>query len=92
MKKAYLCYYSAGGYDDYRNVNIFVTESLTKANKWMRKFNRILKKWKEYYSQFETKGYGSFKWIGDEFIEKHYDRWSSLRNINRAYITEIEIR
>lgn len=91
-KTVYICYYTTGYYDDYREINVFVTGSKSRAIKWIRKFNRILDKWKQYYSRFETKDFGSFKWIGNEYVEKHFNRWNSLKMTNGAYITEIEIR
>lgn len=49
-----------------------------------------LKKWKEYYKQFEDDS--SFKWLKDEFVEAHFKRWYSLRNITKCYYDEIDVR
>lgn len=89
--KIYLCYYSTGDYEDYRITNVFATTNESKAKKWVSKFNRTLKKWKYYYSQFEEDKFG-YRWIKDEYVEKYYDRWYSLYKINNAYIEEVELR
>lgn len=91
MKKCYLCYYSVGQYDDYRVNNVFVTNNIKSAKIWIKKFNNIAKEWKLYYSQYEEDKH-SFTWIKDEYVEKYYDRWSSLRSINKANFEEIEFR
>ena len=91
MEKMYLVKYSGGSYDDWFSEDIFITSKKYKATKYVNKFNRILKKWKEYYSQFEDDKY-RFPWIKDEFVDKHFDRWNSLRKINKCYFEEIEVR
>jgi hypothetical protein len=55
------------------------------------KFNRILKKWKDYYSQFEDKSLG-IAWIKDEHVEKYFKRWHYLNGINNCYYKEVSIR
>ena len=92
MKKAVIVEYSTGAYDDYSTETIFVTENRRKATKYVTKFNKAVKRWKDYYSQFEGDKYGGMKWIKDEHIEKHYQRWASLRRINKCYCYDIEIR
>lgn len=88
--KIYLCCYSVGQYDDYHNIVVFATTSRNKAIKWKQKFNRILKKWKKYYSQYEQNNLG-FPWIKDEY-DQYYDRWYSLKHINTATVEEINLR
>ena len=90
-KEYYLCYYSVGEYDDYREVNVFITNDLKKSKLWVRKFNNLIKKWKSHYSQYEEIKCG-FPWIKDEYTEQYYDRWSSLRDINNANYNIIEFR
>lgn len=87
--KIYLCCYTTGDYDDYRVIIVFATTNESKAKKWVSKFNKILKKWSYYYSQFEDDRFG-FRWIKDEYVEKYYDRWYSLYKTNKAFIQEIE--
>lgn len=87
----YLVKYYGGGWDDNYEVDIFVTNKKSKATKYVTKFNRILKKWKKYYKQFETVKCG-IQWISDEYVQKHYDRWNKLRNITRCYYEEVEFR
>ena len=91
MNKIFLVYYCGGYYDDSYETVIFATAERKTANNYVNKFNRILKKWKKYYSQFETDIKG-FVWIDDKYIEQHYDRWYSLQNIRMCYYEEIPIR
>ena len=87
----YLVRYSGGSYDDYYSAVIFVTDKKSTAKKYVTKFNRILKKWKDYYNKFETDEFG-MKWIADEHIEKHFYRWNKLQNITKCYYEEVSFR
>ena len=51
--KYYKCYYTCGEYDDYQIIDVFITNNLNKAKRWSSKFNKIIKKWKLYYSRYE---------------------------------------
>ena len=88
----YLVKYCGGSYDDYYTAEIFVTTKKTTATKYVTRFNKLLKKWKEHYKQFEGDSGCGFKWIKDEYVEKHFNRWNSLRNINKCYWIEIDAR
>lgn len=57
MEKIYLVKYRGGDFDSSYNVTIFATFDENKAVKYIEKFNHILKKWKQYYSQFEEYGW-----------------------------------
>lgn len=95
MEKIYIVSYSSGDYEDYSNKIIFATMSKSKATKYVTRFNKILKKWKDYYKIYEEKKIWSNKlltWIKDEYVEKHYDRWYMLQNINKCRYIEIELR
>lgn len=87
----YVVKYCGGSKDDYYTAVIFVTNKKSTATKYCSKFNKALKKWKAYYEQFETDEFG-IKWIADEYVEKHFNRWNSLQNIIRCYYEEVEIR
>jgi hypothetical protein len=89
--KLYIVRYTKGQYDSFEKIDIFVTANKRKATKYVTKFNRILKKWKKHYSQYAESD-GVIDWIKDEYLEKHYKRWYSLRGINECYWQEIEIR
>lgn len=91
MKNRYLVRYCGGSYDDYYSAVIFVTDNEATAKKYVTRFNRILKKWKEHYKQFETTKLG-IMWIADEHVEKHFDRWNSLQNITNCYYEEVPFR
>ena len=89
--KFYLVQYYGGSYDDHYNTIIFITNKKSTATKYCSKFNKALKKWNDYYKQFETDQFGT-KWIADEHVEKHFDRWYSLRNITKCYYEEVSFR
>lgn len=91
MDKIYVVKYVYGcsEYDEHRI--IFATTKKTKAIKYSQKYNKIVKKWREYYKQFESNEFG-FNWIKDEYVKQHYHRWNQLRNIGNCYWEEIKIR
>ena len=91
MKKMYIVRYCGGSYDDWYEANVFVTSKKSTATKYVTKFNKILKKWKEHYKQYEDKESG-MDWIKDEYVKQHFNRWNSLRDINKCYWSEIELR
>lgn len=89
MSKIYIVGYNYTNYEG--EEIIFCTTSKSKADKWRRKFNRILKKWREYYSQYEEKQ-GSLNWIKDEYVETKFGRWHKLHDIYEAFAWEVELR
>lgn len=89
--KYYLVRYYGGSYDDSYDEVLFITDKKSRATKYCTKFNKLLKKWTQYYEQFETTKYG-MKWIADEYIEKHFERWHQLRNISKCYYREVDYR
>ena len=88
----YLVKYYGGSYDSYYSAVVFVTNNKSTATKYCTKFNKLLKKWKNYYKQFETNKYGIMTWIADEYVEKHFDRWNRLQNITKCYYEEVSFR
>lgn len=91
MENMYLVKYCGGSYDDYYSTVIFATNNKKLATKYITKFNSILKKWKNYYSQFEDKK-DVFNWIKEEYVNQHFNRWNSLRDISKCYYEEIKVR
>ena len=83
----YIVKYSGGEYDDCYQVNIFVTADKELAEQYVDKFNNILKKWKDYFSQFLDEN-GFFK---KEHIEM-YDRFYAITKVDICYYNEIETR
>jgi hypothetical protein len=92
MTSYYLVRYSGGSYYDSFDVVIFTTSKKTTATKYCTKFNKILKKWKDYYKQFETQKYAITNWIADEHINNKFERWNKLSRINRCYWVEVSVR
>jgi len=91
MEKIYVVKYCGGSYESYYDVIIFATMKKSVATKYVTKFNRILKKWKEHYTQFEEVEMG-FSWIKKEHVGSHFNRWWSLREVTKCYMDEIELR
>jgi hypothetical protein len=91
MNTIYLVHYSGGYYDDYFVDTIFATPDKSVAEKYVKKFNDMLNKWREYYSQFEIDEEGT-RWIAPEHVEKKFARWNSIEYIHECYFTQIEVR
>jgi len=90
--KIYIVKYSLGSYDDYREEIIFVTIKKSTATKYVTRFNKILKQLEESNKKLEkVESYG-WTWIKDKYAKNFYRRWSTVREINRAYWEESEIR
>lgn len=92
MKKSYVVQYQGGEIDDYFNVIIFVTNGKDKAKKYVERFNSSLEKWKDYYSQYEEERESEYRWIKDEYVSKHFNRWYEINNIDKCYFEEINLR
>jgi hypothetical protein len=90
-KKMYIVKYYGGSYDHFCETIVFVTDKKATATKYVTRFNKILKKWKEHYSQYEERSILGFKWIKDTFKHK-FPRWYALSNITKAYWEEIQVR
>jgi len=88
--KLYLVKYYGGDYDDFYEKEVFVTSVKSKATKYCTKFNKTLKKWKDYYSQYEEEKCVGLKWYKDG--APNYRRWVSLRRHTKCYWIEIETR
>jgi hypothetical protein len=91
IRKMYIVKYYGGSYDDSYETDVFVTDKKSTATKYVTKFNKMLKKWKEHYQQYETDD-SLFTWIDNKYIDKYFMRWNSLQNITKCYYTEIECR
>jgi len=51
------------------------------ATRYCAKYNRILKKYKEYYKKYEVNKLGLLDWIDDKYIGMGvYDKWYSVKN------------
>jgi hypothetical protein len=83
--KIYLVSYFRNDYE----VTVFVTSKKSTATKYVTRFNKILKKWKNYYKQFEDMTIPFIPWVNDP--AKFY-RWDMLRNIQNCRYTEIPVR
>lgn len=89
--KIYLVEYSCGSWDDHYPVVVFATTKKSVATRYVTRFNRILKKWRKYYEQFEEKQ-GGISWVKDEHLQTKFERWYALKSINKCRYIEVEIR
>ena len=88
----YIVCYSGGSWDDYYTEQLFVTRSKRKAEKYVKRFDSIIEKYKEFYTKFEeSRDDSSFASIKEENIA-YFDRWNWLSEINSAYFKEFELR
>lgn len=83
-----------GSWDDYYTSNKFVTNDEKYAKSYVKKYNRILGAYKDFYKKFTEDRYGSgFESMKDDADSMQYfDRWMTLDNITKAYYEEIEQR
>jgi len=91
MKPIYIVKYSRGSYDDYREENIFVTTKKSTATKYVTRFNKILNILEQNNKKFEKLENG-WPWIAEKYCENYYRRWSTIRDINKAFWEQSEIR
>jgi enamine deaminase RidA (YjgF/YER057c/UK114 family) len=83
----YLVKYCGGDMDDFYSVDIFITSDKKKAERYVRRFNRILAKWKSYFKSLEDES----GWPKDEHVDMLH-RWYTITSVNKCYITTIKIR
>lgn len=91
-KQMYIVKYCGGSYDDFYDHTIFVTDNKKTATNYVKKFNSILKKWKDYYNQYTSTEEFAIDWIKDEYSDKYFDRWYSLRAVTKCYYEKVEKR
>ncbi len=89
MKKIYVVKYYRYSTDNM--VTIFATTERSKATKYCTRFNSILKKWKEYYKQYEDNRLG-ITWLKEEHVNINFSRWYELRHIGPCSWQEIPVR
>jgi len=88
MQNIYIVYYSTGEYEDYRECDIFATFDKEKAIAYVYRFNSLKDKWYKHYSKYN----GDYRWIKDEFVEKYFNRWYIMHELNDCSYKEIEVR
>ncbi len=79
MKTLFLCQYSTGSFEDWKELNCFVTDDKDKAIKWVAKFNNL-----------KTKGVDHYNYMVDKF--GHYEGVFDWYNFNLAYFLEIPFK
>ena len=78
-KEGYLVKYYGGDWGDSYETNIFVTFDEQVAIDYVKKFNRILQAYKDFYEKFDD---------NDELVGRYY----TIERIDGAQYTKIEIR
>lgn len=87
--KIYLVKYSKGLYDDYHTVVIFATKSKETADRYVKKFNRILDYWLDHMNSFKDKwGYRDDNKCTTAISHRYYE----ITDVGQAFINEIDIR
>lgn len=89
--EVYVANYSTGDFDDYYEVQVFVSHDKLKVEKWVKKFNRILSDYKEYNKKFEDSE-SPYNWIKAEYVQDYFERWYLIKKVNNAFIRTLEIR
>ena len=82
----FLVYYTYGGFDDFTRISIFVTEDEELAKRYVEKFNRILKYWKDYWNTIVNDD----NWLDND--EYDFRRWYKITETNEAKYKKIEVR
>ena len=90
-QRIYLVKISEGYWDTYIESNLFATSDKKYATDYCKRFNRIVKEWREYYKKFEHVEFGK-PWIKDEYYEEYGDRYRRLKDHHKCFIEEIELR
>lgn len=88
-KTHYIVRYYGGIWEEEFEETIFITDNKKTASDYVERFNRILKKWTEFYKQFIDNETGDLK--SEEGVD-HYLRWYSLQKIAECYYEEISFR
>ncbi len=91
MKTIYIVRYDEGEYEDRIDHIIFATTNIETAIKYIDKFNRILKKWYEYYSICYNKQ-REFTSTYRDSQNKYTQRFYQLGCIGQCYFEETCIR
>jgi len=89
IDKMYLVKYSTGSYEDYHQIEIFVTKSRETADKYVLRFNKKLDYWKNYMKNFQDKyGYRDETKCTTSISYRYYD----IIEVGYSFVEEVEIR
>ena len=88
-EKMYLVKYSTGSYDDYCQIEVFVTKSRETADKYVERFNKKLDYWNEYMKSFKDEyGFRDEKKCTTAISYRYYD----ITEVGYSFIEEVEVR
>ena len=88
--KIYLVSHSEQNYEDYEEEFIFATTDKQVAYSYADRYNALLKKWRDYYKQFEVKQGACHS--GISHLDIKYYRWITLKNLNGCKVTKVNMR
>lgn len=92
MEKIYVVKYHRGRYDDASVITIFATFRKDTARQYVERFNTSLKKWKDYYKQFEGENEFGFQSLKKEHFETKFERWLHIIDTGFSFYNEVELR
>jgi hypothetical protein len=92
MKKIYIVKYYGDSWGENEVTDIFVTDKKQTAIKYVARFNRILKKWKDHYKKYEEQKYSIVTFTKKKEALKFYNRWNKLRDVSECFYDVIELR
>ena len=78
LNKMYVVSYSIGSYEDYYEINIFVTDKIETAISYVAKFNKLLKRLKGKCDK--------------QYEELHWNRCWEIEEVNGCFYKAIETR
>ena len=83
---------SSGEYDDYFEYTIFATKDKEYAEKYIKKFSKLIDKIRNTLEPYTEKDNG-FRYIKEEYYNSwQYLRWEQLRSLGEPFIKETELR
>lgn len=91
MEKVFLVKWCSGAMYNFYYEDIFATVDESEAILYVEKFNRILLKYKKFYSKFEEDGCCCER-LRSDVADKYFDRWCLLRKISFCTYSEITLR
>ena len=86
MDKMYIVKYDIGEYDSYKEVIVFATKNKSKATRYVKRFNKVMKNYRGFYSKFISP-----RWTNNSNYS-YYDRWYNLQELGSCFMEQIQLR
>ena len=92
-EKLYLVISSSGSWDDYFESVVFATKDREYAEKYVEKLDRLIEKTRDMLEPYTEIGLLGYSHIKEEYYDSwQYIRWEQVRNLNKPFIRETELR